>query len=99
MAERSEQEFLATLARQTLNIINAPIRELRAQLGGYELALVAIIAALDKSGALPIAAAQQALDAAAADVAATPETLPTRTVLRDLSAHLDRLTTPPDRRH
>jgi hypothetical protein len=65
--------------------------ELRARLIGYEIALTAIIGALDRSGALPLAAAKSAIDAAAAGLASEPLIISTEplAVLRQLSARLE----------
>ena len=64
--------------------------ELQARLIGYEIAITAIIGALDRSGALPLAAAKSAIDAAA-DVIAEEHLTNTAplTVLRQLSARLE----------
>jgi hypothetical protein len=64
--------------------------ELQARLIGYEIAITAIIGALDRSGALPLAAAKPAIDAAAIGLASEPliSTEP-RAVLRQLSARLE----------
>ena len=64
--------------------------ELQARLIGYEIAITAIIGALDRSGALPLAAAKSALDAAADAIAAEHLTsTEPLTVLRQLSARLE----------
>jgi hypothetical protein len=64
--------------------------ELQARLIGYEIAITAIIGALDRSGALPLTAAKSAIDAAAAGLASEPllSTEPLA-VLRQLSARLE----------
>ena len=46
--------------------------ELQARLIGYEIAITAIIGALDRTGALPLAAAKSAIEAAAAGLASEP---------------------------
>ena len=62
---------------------------LQARMIGYEIAITAILGALDRSGALPLAAAKSAIDAAAAGLASEPliVTEPLA-VLRQLSARL-----------
>ena len=64
------------------------LTELQARLIGYEIAITAIIGALDRNGALPLASAKSAIDAAAAGLAS--ETLNTEplAVLHQLSARL-----------
>jgi hypothetical protein len=64
--------------------------ELHSRLLGYEIAITAIIGALDTSGALPLAAAKSALDAAADVVSAQHLTSSgALTVLAQLSARLE----------
>jgi hypothetical protein len=63
--------------------------ELGARLIGYEIALAAIIGALDQSGALPVATARSAIDAAIAGIPATSKNAAeARAVLRQLSGRL-----------
>jgi hypothetical protein len=64
--------------------------DLQARLIGYEIAITAIIGALDKSGALPLAAAKSAIDAAADTIAAQHlKSTGPLTVLRQLSGRLE----------
>ena len=67
---------------------------LQVQLLAHENALVALIVALDRSGALPIAAAKAALDAMAGTLPEGPTNEPQREVFRRLSAHLAREAAP-----
>jgi hypothetical protein len=64
--------------------------ELQSRLIGYEIAITAIIGALDRSGALPLASAKSAIGAAAEGLAGEPlvSTEPLA-VLRQLSARLE----------
>ena len=62
--------------------------ELTARLIGYEIALAAIIGALDQSSALPVASAKSAIDAAIAGIPATSQNAEARAVLRQLSGRL-----------
>ena len=62
--------------------------ELTVRLIGYEIAVAAIIGALDQSGALPVAAAKSAIDAAIAGIPTTSQNAEARAVLRQLSGRL-----------
>jgi hypothetical protein len=62
--------------------------ELQARLIGYEIAITALIGALDRAGALPLAAAKTALDAAAVEIGASSHASEPVAVLRQLSERL-----------
>lgn len=55
----------SSLIDQINQAMQAPIIEIHTRLLGYEAAIAVLIQALDRAGALPIAAARSALDAAA----------------------------------
>jgi hypothetical protein len=97
MAKGSEEAFVAMLNREINRAMQAPVVEIHARLLGYEMALAAIIAALDKTGALPIAGARSAIDAAETAVAEDAPNAPIRSVLRQLSARLAPPAPPPAR--
>jgi hypothetical protein len=84
MAQSSEEALAETQLMRRF-------AELQARLIGYEIAITAIIGALDRTGALPLAAAKSAIDAAAAGLASEPPLTRTEplAVLRQLSARLE----------
>jgi hypothetical protein len=79
--------------------LQAPIAELHAWLIAHERAMHVLIAALDKAGALPIAAAKSEFDAAAASLPEGPLNRQTAELLRRLSKALEPLVQPPVVRH
>lgn len=80
--------LIAMLNREVARAMQAPIADLHARLLGHETAIAALIAALAKTGALPIAEAKQAIDAAAAATADDAPNRPTREVLGRLAKRL-----------
>ena len=85
MAQSREEAFLdRELAR-----ITRRFADLNARLIGYEIALAAVIGALDTSGVLPVASAKSAIDKAIAAIPATSQTSDALAVLRQLSARLE----------
>src|SRR5262245_54928752 len=85
MAQSREEALLDREAAR----VTRRFAELNVRLIGYEIALTAIIGALDRSGALSIASAKSALDAAVAGIPATSQNSEALAVLRQLSARLE----------
>lgn len=85
MAQDREETFLdRELAQMTRRLAGV-----NARLIGYEIALAAIIGALDRTGALPVASAKSAIDEAIAAIPATSQTSDALAVLRQLSGRLE----------
>jgi hypothetical protein len=85
-------ESLETTLREALDreIARSSRRyaDLQARLMGYEIAITALIGALDRTGALPLRAAKAAIDEAAAGIASTSHSSEPLAVLRQLSSRL-----------
>lgn len=99
MAKSSEEAFAELLNRKAAEAFAPTIAAFQAQLHGYEHALIAIIAALDRTGALPIAEARSAIDAMAARITDDALNGPSRQVLQRLSEALLRHEAGPILRH
>lgn len=89
----------AMLNRELAKALVPTVAAFQAQLLGYENAIVAIIAALDRTGALPTAEAKSAIDAMAAKIADNALNAPQRQVLRRLSDALARAQASPTTQH
>ena len=85
MAQSREETFLDRELAQ----ITRRLAGLNARLIGYEIALAAIIGALDRTGALPVASAKSAIDEAIGAIPATAQTSDVLAVLRQLSGRLE----------
>jgi hypothetical protein len=79
LGEALRREISRSLRRHT---------ELQSRLIGYEIAVTAILGALDRTGALPLSSAKSAIDAAATEIAAASPSSEALTVLRQLSDRL-----------
>ena len=87
MTQNSDEAFGEALGREASRSVRR-YAELQARLIGYEIAITALIGALDRSGALPLASAKSALDAAAAEVGSTSHISEPGVVLRQISERL-----------
>ena len=89
MAETTEQAFKELLDREVTRLMRE-CADLQSKLIGYEIAITAILGALDRTGALPLRSAKSAIEDAIAGLA--DEVLisagPLK-VLHQLSARLD----------
>lgn len=93
------EAFFARLNEQLAKAAQETMVDVQARLLGYENALIAIIVALDRTGALPIAVAKTALDGMAAGIAEGPLNKPQKEILQRLSKSLDRQNTPRGQPH
>src|SRR5215207_7660171 len=82
------EEALGEVLRREISRSLRRYAELQSRLIGYEIAITALIGALDRAGTLPLAAAKMALDAAAAEIGATSHASEPIAVLRQLSERL-----------
>jgi hypothetical protein len=89
MAETTEEALKERLEREAARSMRQ-FADLQSRLVGYEIAITALIGALDRCGALPLHSAKSAIEDAIAGLAEGPliSTEPLK-VLRQLSARLE----------
>src|SRR5215207_6328559 len=87
MTHDTEEALGETLRREISRSLRRHT-ELQARLIGYEIAITAILGALDRTGALPLALAKSAIDAAVTEIAAASPNSEPVAVLRQLSDRL-----------
>jgi len=96
MTHDTEEALGETLRREISRSLRRHT-ELHARLIGYEIAITAILGALDRTGVLALSSAKSAIDAAATEIAEASPNSEALTVLRQLSDRLQPLEPVPAR--
>src|SRR4051812_21023063 len=87
MTHDTEEALGETLRREISRSLRRHT-ELQARLIGYEIAITALLGALDRTGVLALSSAKSAIDAAATEIAEASPNSEALTVLRQLSDRL-----------